>query len=212
MIDRKACYRQLHTIATGMGLSDEGYRERLLMLTGERSAKDLSDAQLEDAVVRFPVKQSGSVSQGHLRKPKALWISCWNLGALDKGNDAALDAFVKRQTGKERLAFLTPPEANKVTEALKQIAERHGFTVPKDDVGGIASRRALVTAQWKMLAGWDVVRNDEWAMNDYLCAAILKNARQNLSNFKRQHWDEAIRLLGRKIRKAMADRGKSVAA
>jgi hypothetical protein len=199
--ERNQLLGQLHRIAKNMGLDEDDYRDRLHLVAGVRSAKTLTEQQLRDAVTKFPVKHSASnVSQPEQRKAKALWISCWNLGALDAGGDAALDAFVKRQTGKERLLFLTPPEANKVTEALKDIAKRKGFAVPSNDKGGIEARRALVKAQWKILADRGDVSDDDWARESYLGGAIL-NRTDTTANFKRQDWDAAIRLLGAKIRK-----------
>jgi hypothetical protein len=66
-----------------------------------------------------------------------------NLGAVERSDDTALDAFVERQTGKQRLLFLTAAESNSVTEALKAMCAREGFEVkgdPKEGSGAAALR------------------------------------------------------------------------
>ncbi|MGA7673524.1 MAG: phage protein GemA/Gp16 family protein [Rhizomicrobium sp.] len=194
---------KLHKLAKEAGLGEDAYRDKLELVTGARSARDLSDADLDKAISSFHVKQN--VNHPHTSKVKALWIACWNLGAVENGRDVALDAFVRRQTGKERLAFLTPGEANKVTEALKAIAERDGFVVPPNDAGGIFARRALLKAQWEKLAKLGAVKNaHHWALDGYVSHRFIP-CHGSVINLNREQLDTAARVLGNWIRKTMKE-------
>src|SRR4051794_16128230 len=98
------------------------------------SARDLNNDQLNRAIDLFHVKRASPLP-AHAKLAKALWIALSNLGAIDR-SDAALDAFVERQTGKQRLLFVTAAESNSITEALKAMCVREGFEVmgdPKKD-------------------------------------------------------------------------------
>src|SRR6185312_10298869 len=116
----------------------------------KRSSKDLTDDELDRVLATFHVKQKANHS--YTAKVKALWIALWNLGALEAGDDRALDAFVNRQTGKDRLGFITSAESNTITEALKAMCAREGFAIPANDPGGLEARKALLRAQWQKLA------------------------------------------------------------
>ncbi|HEY2070692.1 MAG TPA: phage protein GemA/Gp16 family protein [Rhizomicrobium sp.] len=207
MGSRNEKLRKLHAAARQLGLDDEGYRARLFREAGKRSARDLDDAGLDRALAGFHVKHSG-MFHSHLLKAKALWIACWNLGALDHGDDSALDSFVKRQTGKDRLQFLTPSEANSVSEALKAIAERHGFAVPVGDRGGLEARRRLLLAQWKRMHDLGVVVRSvgqvdgEAANLDRYIGTIWPAARGGIAGLTAQQLDALARNLGARIRRA----------
>lgn len=155
--DRFALIRMFQVRRRDAGLDEDGYRDLLEREFGTRSLKALRDDQLQRAVGLFHVKQKANFP--HTRMAKALWISLANLGAVDR-TDAALDTFVKRQTGKDTLAFLTPREANTVTEALKAMCAREGFIVPPPGQDAIAPRRALLEAQWRKLAAIGAVIRD----------------------------------------------------
>jgi hypothetical protein len=156
--------RRFFAGARDAGIDEEGYRDRLEREFNTRSLRQLRDDQLERAAGMFPVKQKANFP--HTRKVKALWIALSNLGAAER-TDAALDAFVSRQTGKPRLSFLTATESNSVTEALKDMLAREGFVIPKGDNSAV--RRALLLAQWTKLAKIGVVRIEGlYALNAWL--------------------------------------------
>ena len=169
---RNELLARLHGLARASGLDDVTYRDKLERLTGKRSAKELTDAELETAVDAFHVKQKAN--NPHTAKVKALWIAAYNLGAFERGHDAALDVFVKKQTGKESLAFVTPSESVRLVEALKAICEREGFLVPASDRGGLEPRRALLRAQWAKLAKLGAVAiADDAALDRYVTKRFL---------------------------------------
>lgn len=61
------------------------------------------------------------------RKARAMWISLHQLGAIDDGSESALEAFASRQLGVERLQWADERQGFKLIEALKSIADRHGW-------------------------------------------------------------------------------------
>lgn len=196
---RNAKLRRLHALAREQGLDDDAYRDLLERATGKRSAKELTDSGLDHALEMFHVKQTAA--HPHIGKVKALFIAAYNLGAFESGTDAALDGFVKRQTGKERLTWLTPTEANAVTEALKAICAREGFVVPPGD--GLEARKELLRAQWKKLGdlGQTMVKND-FGLDGWVSRAIA-GRRESHTSLKRHQLDEANVKLGRWIRRVL---------
>jgi hypothetical protein len=60
-------------------------------------------------------------------KARAMWISLHQLGAIDNPSEQALEAFAKRQLGVEKLQWANQQLGFKLIEALKAIAERHGW-------------------------------------------------------------------------------------
>jgi hypothetical protein len=195
---RNSKLQRLHASVRQQGISEDDYRARLERQFGRRSAKDLTDLELEAAVKMFRVKHLFP----HMAKVKALFIAAYNLGAFDNGTDAALEAFVKRQTGKDRLNWLTPTEANSVVEALKAICARDGFVVPEGD--GMEARKALLRAQWKRLGdlGQTSVRND-FGLDGWVSRYIAGRRESHLT-LKRHQLDAANIRLGKWIRRTIS--------
>lgn len=201
---------RLHQLAKEQALDEDAYRDKLQLITGKRSAKELSDDELDTAITAFTtshVKQNANFP--HTAKVKALWIALWNLAAIESGTDAALDAFVERQTGRQRLSFLTPADANSVTEALKAIGERNGFVVPKDDAGGIKARQALLVAQWAKLTelGQTSVPG-EWGLDGWISHKFIP-CRGTHRNANAEQADKAARALGNWLRRTKAKKAKA---
>jgi phage gp16-like protein len=197
--NRNAMMRKLHAEARAQNLDEETYRDKLERITGKRSAKNCTDAELARAAEMFPVKHS-SAHHPHHAKIKALWIAAWNLGGIESGSDDALDAFIVRQCGKERLTFVTPAEAASITEALKAILSRSGFVVPKNDAGGMEARRCLIRAQWKRLAERGKVRiADDNALHNFVSRKYLE-CHGSLINLKRHQLDDCAKAFGRWLR------------
>lgn len=194
---RNALMRKLHAQARALGLDEETYRSKLEAITGSRSAGALDDAALTRAVEAFADRAKPAV-HAHHSKIKALYLAAWNLGLFDSGRDAALDAFVKRQCGKERLAFVAPHDAAGVVEALKAMCAREGFNPPDD---GMEARRRLCIAQWRKLARQGKVRiADEGALNNFVSTRYLSH-HGALIELKRHQLDDCAKALGSWIRK-----------
>jgi len=132
---------QLIHVAKGkLGLDDATYRAILEHRTGKTSSKDMSMSELEavlehmrgidKAGLVFTPKPAAKAKAKCLaddpqsRKIRSLWLTLRDLGAIQDSSEAALRAFVKRQTGNERgvegLEWLNNYQATKVIESLKQ--------------------------------------------------------------------------------------------
>jgi len=203
MINRKDMLGLIHQAAARAGLDDETYRDRLERLTGKRSARDCTDSELSLVLNNFHVKQR--VQHPHHAKIKALFIAAYNLGCLDNGTDAALDTFVKRQTGKEHLGFVGPEEAFAVIEALKAIVGREGMVAGDLGTDGILPRCSLLTAQWAKLYRLKAVETDyPTALLHYVeRIAGIRNA--HICLYSARDLDACARHLGSWIRKVQND-------
>lgn len=62
------------------------------------------------------------------RKARSLWISLAQLGVVRNSSEAALEAFARRQLGVDRLQWADQAQVYKLTEALKAMAERAGWS------------------------------------------------------------------------------------
>lgn len=133
---RRALLAQVHIARKALAMQDDDYRAVLERVAGHRSAKDCDDSQLRDAIAQFQgmgFRPTGSVKRRALggsqtvRKARAMWISLYQLGAIDDGSDAALEAFGRRQLRVDRLQWADERQGFRLIEALKAMADRHGW-------------------------------------------------------------------------------------
>ncbi len=130
---------KMHVAKKQLGLDEDTYRDTLERVTGKRSAKDMNDKERTAVILHFtnagftnaPAKPRADGRKKlvgkYAGKLQALWIAGWNLGLVKNKDDAALLAFVKRQTGIDHTRFLRDgDDAYKAIEALKKWLERAG--------------------------------------------------------------------------------------
>lgn len=175
---RRAMLAKIHVAKKQLGLDEDDYRQILLEEAGRTSAGDCSEAELERVLRRFeakgfkPLPKAGPAASrpAHhpvARKARALWISLYHLGAVEKSSEQALEAFAKRQLKCERLVWADQRQGYRLIEALKAMALRHGW--PQTDAAGAAlSPRALneglcKAILWK-LKGADAIPAD-WTID-----------------------------------------------
>lgn len=166
---RRAMTAKIHIAKKQLGLDEDDYRQILIDETGRTSSGDCTEAELERVLKRFealgfkPLPKVGATGASRpaqhpvARKARALWISLYHLGAVEKPSEQALEAFAKRQLKCERLVWANQSQGFKLIEALKAMAERHGW--PQLDALG---------------RPWSILR-----LKEGLCEAIvqkLKNA------------------------------------
>lgn len=192
---RAACARQR--------ISDEDRRAIQLEETGKASLADMSLAEIGKVLDRLNRDWRGPMGhRAYIGKIRALWWTLYWIGAIDEPNDPALEAFIFRQTGKARLPFLGNKEAYKVIEALKAWAAREGVSWPAshdaDD-----DRRAVVRALWTRLSDLRLVRSS--GCETYLKASL--RIEHGFDAFTARELDAAIRLLGKRIRRAKGEAG-----
>lgn len=128
----------IHVAKRDLGLDDDTYRAKLVNITGVASTKEMTEAQRQKVLAVFRSEgfkpRAERRPDGRLKlsgrfagKLQALWIAGWNLGIFKNRDDAALEAFVKRQTGLDAVRFCRDAaDARKAIEALKAILAREG--------------------------------------------------------------------------------------
>lgn len=151
---RRALIAKVKIAQKELGLDEDTYRGVLLEVTGRLSAADCTDAQLGKLVEHFrqhgfKPKSARKPGMARLadhpsaRKARAMWISLYNLGAIDNASEQALEAFARRQLDVAALQWANQTQCYKLIEALKAIAERHGWPQRADYVPAIHAHHAL---------------------------------------------------------------------
>lgn len=134
--ERLALIKKLHVARKALAMDEDDYRSLMVRVTGQRSAKDCNVGQLRAALANFErlgFRPTGAAKRRDLGggatvgKARAMWISLYQLGAIDDGSDAALEAFGKRQLGVDRLKWASEREGFRLIEALKAMADRQGW-------------------------------------------------------------------------------------
>jgi phage gp16-like protein len=214
MAVRAACRR--------LGLEDDDRKAIQLEVTGKASLADMNAAEMGAVLDRLNRDRPGGFSdrahfanRPHVGKIRALWWTLYWLGDVEEPNDAALDAFVKRQTGLAALRFLDHSRAPSVIEALKAMAARGGVVWPSPEyrkqIAGPANpgltiarleRHAVIQTLWQKLRQAEgVYGTDPYAFLSATLGGVLSL----------NHWcwddrslDNGIRALGKKWRRTLA--------
>ncbi len=177
----------IHVAKKQLGLDDDTYRAKLTLITGKASTKDMSEGERQKVLTVFrkdgfqPIANDrrpdgrAKLTGPYAKKLQALWIAGWNLGIFHSPDDAALIAFVKRQTRLDAIRFLRyPDDANKAIEALKAILTRESGVdwapLPIAEYMR-ASGYKIAVAQWAKIGPdadfWGVVTDLVFAGSDY---------------------------------------------
>jgi len=217
---RRVMLAKVHVARKELGLDEDSYRGVLVQVTGHMSAANCTEGQLVDVLKHFEARgfktrprkagQRPSADHPSARKSRALWISLYHLGAIDHASEKALEAFAARQLKVAALQWADQSQCYKLVEALKAIAERHGWS---QDMSGVAAkldargkvrllklrlcRAILAKLQAKDLAGaqWDL---DTAAFR--LCGIEFDNASGGPATV--EDLDGCARALGAKLREA----------
>lgn len=216
---RTGLIAQVHIAKKQLGLDDDLYRDTLYHLTGTRSAKDCSIAQLNVVVGHlskqgFKAPQRGLPASSKIaRKVQALWVSGYNLGVMGDPTDRAMEAFILRQTGIARAAWLRDPgDGDKVVEALKAwLAREAGVNWKRDPTmpGWFNMPGCRVALrQWEMLREKGVVEaGHSWTGNETgtleeMLAYARAVAGGDPMEWTHGQWAKVHKALGNKLRKA----------
>lgn len=134
---RRALIGKIKVAVKELGYDDDTYRGALHLVTGHMSAANCSDGELTRMVehlrtkgFRPKPKKAGvrpAADHAPARKARALWISLYHLGAIDNPKEQALEAFACRQLKVEAFQWADQGRCYKLIEALKAMAERHGW-------------------------------------------------------------------------------------
>ena len=138
----RADLAKIHIAKKELGLPDEVYRDIMRERFGQESAAKLTPGQAFQLVQHFSSmgwkpkyaqqKLPGVYSRptdGQDGKIIALWIELAKAGIIRNKSDLALQAFVRRMTGKHNLRWCTTAEKNTIIEALKDWARRNELEV-----------------------------------------------------------------------------------
>ena len=115
-----------------LGMADDTYRALLNRLTGKTSAAALSVTEQYKVLAemeRLGFKPSKPHASKGLQKPASrkllmLWRDLYQSGHVQNQSTGALAAWVKSQTDKDHIDWLTPKEASRLIETLKTWLKR----------------------------------------------------------------------------------------
>lgn len=162
-MSRRAAIAKVKIACKELGVDDGSYRAMLERLTGRTSAADCSDAQL--GVVLDELKAKGwtprvvkggrtgaararRAEQPVAKKARALWLSLHQLGVVRDSSEAALEAFARRQLGVDRLRWAVASDAAALIEALKDMAERAGWS---QDLRGVPGHMHVAVLKQRLV-------------------------------------------------------------
>lgn len=212
---RRSLIGKVHVAKKELQLCDDDYRAMLQQVTGNLSAADCTDAELAALVEHMKGKgfkpkktQAGRAAADHKSagKARAMWISLYHLGAIANPSEQALEAFAQRQLKVAALQWANQALCYKLIEALKAIAERHGWRqsfdgVPHLDASGKvrALKFRLCGAIMEKLRQADMVP-DHWTLDEaaYRLAGILREG--GFMGWSVEDFDLVAKTLGAKLR------------
>jgi CRISPR/Cas system CMR-associated protein Cmr5 small subunit len=198
----------LHIAKKQLGLDDNTWRDLLERETGKRSSKDMSDGErgrVLDVLKSQGFKPASRSSRKGLEgkyagKLQALWIAGWNLGLMrENGADAALLAFVKRQTGIDHTRFLRyHDDATKAIEALKAWLARDG---------GVDWSESRFLPEWTQTNGYRIAKAQQRMISAFGPGAIFElhkmlgdNGFDNAATITDTGWIDVMNKMGAMIR------------
>lgn len=211
----RAMTAKIHIAKKDLALDEDDYRQILLEETGQTSAARCTEAELEKVIRRFealgwkPLPKASSTGASRpaqhpvARKARAMWISLYHLGAVESPNERALEAFARRQLKCERLVWADQRQGYKLIEALKAMAERHGWA--QTDANGnnwtvMKLKERLCEAIVAKLKSADAIP-DSWTLNDAafrLCGIEIGKG----GPVTAEGYDAIAHALGKKLRAA----------
>ncbi|MBG0809877.1 regulatory protein GemA [Methylosinus sp. H3A] len=223
--------RAIHSIRkTIPSFGEDDYRALIAREFGGRtSSRHLTEREairLIDLLKGLAGQQSGrhaaeTASGKYAPILRALWIGAYNLGIARSRDDAALLAFVERQTKLAHTRFLNDPaDARKAIEALKKWMARAGCVDwPKDrgeDV--IARKRALLRAIAERCvetgAFVPFVRETgfegAWP-SDFEAYGKQRGLAAAFGHYEPEDYDRLMHWLGQRLRKQLGDKMREAA-
>ena len=220
----------IQTLRRKAGLDDADYRGFLVHHGGKASSKELSDIAADRVIGELrKLPGAGAPPKGRAAAAtatgpyapllQALWIAAWNLGLARSKDDAAMLAFVKRQTGLDHTRFLVDGElASRAIEGLKGWIARDGGVVwPKDGApvhgAAIARKHAVcraITARLVAVGGFTpfVPGTDPWPV-DIATYGRACGLPAGITDYDAKDWDDLANLLGARLRGKLTAQAKA---
>lgn len=209
--------RAIHAGCRQLGLDDDMKRGLYVRVTGKRSAGEMSEVERRKVIEELRRQGFRQGSKGvrkalegkFAKKLQALWIGGWNLGLIRNRDDAALLAFVKRQTGLDHTRFLHHgDDAAKAIEALKSWMTREAsvdWSIGKEMM------------HHECLAGFKIARAQSRLLNPHLAGNVYLqrmafhrlideiDGRLLAARDTESDWIPIMNELGKRIRAAQAE-------
>jgi phage gp16-like protein len=162
---RRSMIAKIKIAQKALDFDDGDYRALLDRVTAKSSCTAMNNRELAAVLDEFKRLGWSAIETGKpkvtrrparadhpaAKKARAMLISLGLLGVIRNASEGALEAFARRQMGVERLQWADQAQVYKLIEALKAIAERHGWN---QDVAGLA--------------------DPIWTLKFRLCGAILR--------------------------------------
>ncbi|MEO1986621.1 MAG: regulatory protein GemA [Martelella sp.] len=195
-------HKTIYAVANKLGLDDDARRSIYERVTGKPKLTLMSDSEKQAVADEFKRLGGDRRPDGRLKltgpyagKLQALWIAAWNLGIVDNRDDAALLAFVKRQTGIDHTRFLAnAADAKKAIEALKIWVGREG---------GVDWSTSRFLPDWTQVAGYRIsqAQAKKLGLTDrQFSEEIWREAGKYSFSLTRDEWVKVMNSLGKMIR------------
>jgi phage gp16-like protein len=133
-LQKHARIKAVRAACARLKIDDDTRRAIQLRLTGKASLTDMHSGEVGkvldylnsqgDYVPRAPGSQRRLADDAQSKMLRGLWLELHAAGVVKNPSEAALAAYVKRQTGVEALQWLSTGEASRVIEALKKWRDR----------------------------------------------------------------------------------------
>ncbi|MBL8575106.1 MAG: regulatory protein GemA [Hyphomicrobiaceae bacterium] len=206
----------IHALSKQAGLGEGERRELLRTIAGVSSTTELSGGGAAAVIDRLkelsswqsPTKGAIRLDGPYAGKIRATWITGHQLGMVRDRTDAAMLAFVLRQTGISHTRWLRDADAaRKVVEALKGWIERESGWAYDDALTPLGHKLTILRAQWARLIRLGLrprAGNADWALEGYAAATVGRTNLMTLGDLAEAEADQVIAALGRKIHKLQA--------
>lgn len=154
---RNRLIARIHIAKKDLGLDDDTYRDVLMRVSGKKSSSQMSFSQMEAVIAEFkrmgwkptPPKRANTQNMAqnpHATKIRALWLTLWQLGAVNDPSETAIEKFVIRMSNARKLHWITVRQADVVINALYGWLQREGMKLPASRTD-IEWRSSVIEAQ-----------------------------------------------------------------
>ncbi|MFC3442570.1 gp16 family protein [Sphingobium rhizovicinum] len=214
---RNILLAKVHLAKKQLGLDDGTYEGVLIQVAGTDSAKHCTIPELRKVVAHFEDRGFVSIAKKPGQRPRAdhalarkarvMWISLSHLCAVREEPDAAiradkgLETFAKRQLKCTRFQWADRNQGEKLVEALKKWAERHGWDQSAKGLAKVHYVHALKVRLCDAIlvklvrAG---IAKDHWTLRE--AAFRLTGIVPEGELFTTQDYERIAAALGRKLR------------
>ena len=206
--------------------TDADYRAYLLREFKVDSSKGLTFAQANRVIETLRtlagdngnLRRASETAEGpYAGKLRALWLTAFNLAIVRSRDDAALIAFVQRQTRVSHTRFLTDAaEAARAIEALKSwITRESGIEWPRKDgsEGAVETKRAVAYAIAKRCCETGAFQafisfESDWPSGFERYGYAAAQCPASMEFYEPHHYDQLAMALGRKLRAHLAAKAR----